>query len=107
VDQFSFLQSEDQHLNVLVRSESSGDGMWGAEVVAGSVALMRVPVASFSDGRDTVPASSYQPLQKPEGYTFQNRFVHNYLIYGTGSGWGHPSPDANRARRSTTFPITF
>ena len=94
VDQFSFLQSEDQHLNVLVRSESRGDGMWGAEVAEGSVALMRIPVASFSDGSEAVPASSYRRLQKPEGYTFQNRFVHDYLIYGTGSGWGHPSPNS-------------
>lgn len=97
VDQFSFLQSEDQHLNVLVRSESSGDGMCGAEVAEGSVALMRVPVASFSDGSETVPASSYRRLQKPEGYTFQNRFVSDYLIYGTGSGWGYPSAKAETA----------
>ena len=94
VDQFSFLQSEDQHLNVLVRAGSSGDGMWGAEVAEGSVALLRVPVASFSDGSEAVPASSYRRLQKPEGYTFQNRFVHDYLIYGTGSGWGYPSQQA-------------
>ena len=97
VDQFSFLQSEDQHLNVLVRAESSGDGMWGAEVAEGSVALMRVPVASFSDGSEAVPASSYRRLQKPEGYTFQNRFVHDYLIYGTGSGWGHPTEQAEKS----------
>ena len=97
VDQFSFLQSEDEHLNVLVRSESSGDGMWSAEVAEGSVALMRVPVSTFSDGNETVPASNYQPLQKPEGYTFQNRFVNDYLIYGTGSGWGYPSHNANKA----------
>ena len=90
VDQFSFLQSEDHHLNVLVRSESAGDGMWAAEVAEGDVALMRIPVMSFSDGSDAVPASSYRKLTKPEGYTFQNRFVENYLIYGTGSGWGYP-----------------
>ena len=96
VDQFSFLQSEDQHLNVLVRSDSSGDGMWGAEAVKGSVALMRIPVASFSDGSEAVPASSYRRLQKPEGYTFQNRFVNDYLIYGTGSGWGYPSQNAGK-----------
>lgn len=97
VDQFSFLQSDDQHLNVLVRSDSSGDGMWGAEVAHGSVALMRVPIASFSDGSEAVPASGYRPLQKPEGYTFQNRFVSDYLIYGTGSGWGYPSPKADKS----------
>jgi len=31
VDQFSFLESEDGHLNVLVRSQAAGDGMWSAE----------------------------------------------------------------------------
>jgi hypothetical protein len=97
VDQFSFLQSGDQHLNVLVRSQSSGDGMWGAEVAAGSVALMRVLVSSFSDGSESVPASNYQRLPKPEGYTFQNRFVADYLIYGTGSGWGYPSRNAGQS----------
>ena len=90
VDQFSFLQSEDQNLNVLVRSEAQGDGMWGAEVAAGDVALLRVPLTSFSDGTEVVPSSSYRKLPKPEGYTFQNRFVGKYLIYGTGSGWGYP-----------------
>ena len=90
VDQFSFLQSDDQHLNVLVRSEAKGDGMWAAEVAAGDVALMRVPLMSFSDGSETVPASSYRQLAEPEGDTFQNRFVGDYLIYGTGSGWGAP-----------------
>ncbi|HKR22800.1 MAG TPA: beta-propeller domain-containing protein [Pyrinomonadaceae bacterium] len=97
VDQFSFLQSDDQHLNVLVRSEARGDGMWGAEVAEGSVALMRVPVTNFSDGSEAVPASNYRRLPKPEGYTFQNRFVHDYLIYGTGSGWGSPSENANQS----------
>ena len=88
VDQFSFLQSDDQHINVLVRSESDGDGMWAAEVAEGDVALMRIPIMSFSDGSELVHASNYRRLPKPEGYTFQNRFVGNYLIYGTGSGWG-------------------
>ena len=90
VDQFSFLQSEDEHLNVLVRSETKGDGMWRAEVAQGDVALMRIPIASFSDGSQMAPATSYQQLPKPEGYTFQNRFVGNYLLYGTGSGWWRP-----------------
>ena len=90
VDQFSFLESEDDHLNVLVRSDSSGDGMWAAEAAAGEVALMRVPLRSFSDGGDMVPSTSYKRLPKPGGYTFQNRFVGSYLLYGTGSGWGRP-----------------
>lgn len=90
IDQFSFLESEDDHLNVLVRSNAVGDGMWGAEVAAGDVALMRVPLRSFSDGSEVAPTSNYRALPKPEGYTFQNRFVGDYLLYGTGSGWGMP-----------------
>ncbi|MEO8433798.1 MAG: beta-propeller domain-containing protein [Pyrinomonadaceae bacterium] len=96
VDQFSFLESEDNHLNVLVRSQSAGDGMWAAEVATGDVALMRVPLASFSDGSSVAPASSYRKLARPEGYTFQNRFVGEHLLYGTGSGWGYPQ-NKNRA----------
>jgi hypothetical protein len=90
IDQFSFLESADGHLNVLVRSDSGGEGMWGSEVAAGDVALMRVPLLSFSDGSEVAPPSSYRSLPKPEGYTFQNRFVSDYLLYGTGSGWGEP-----------------
>jgi hypothetical protein len=90
VDQFSFLESEDKHLNVLVRSNSAGDGMWGAEVAAGDVALMRLPLSSFNDGSQNASSWIYHPLPKPAGYTFQNRFVGNYLLYGTGSGWGAP-----------------
>jgi hypothetical protein len=87
VDQFSFLQSQDDHLNVLVRSEAKGDAMWAPEAAAGNVALMRIALTSFSDGSETVPAKSYKSLPQPEGYTFQNRFVGDYLIYGTGEGW--------------------
>lgn len=90
VDQFSFLESDDNFLNVLVRSESKGDGMWAAEVAEGDVAMMRIPLTSFSDGSQIAPATSYRQLPKPEGRYFQNRFVGNYLIYGTGSGWGNP-----------------
>ena len=75
---------------MLVRSDASGDGMWAGEYAAGDVALMRVPISDFSDGSEVVPSSKYRKLLKPEGYTFQNRFVGDYLIYGTGSGWGHP-----------------
>ena len=90
VDQFSFLQDEDRYLNVLVRAGAKGDGMWAAEVAEGDVAFMRIPLSSFSDGSQMVPATSYQQLPEPEGYFFQNRFVGDYLLYGTGSGWGDP-----------------
>jgi hypothetical protein len=103
VDQFSFLESEDGHLNVLVRSEAAGDGMWSAEVAAGDVALMRVPLSSFSDGSESVPSESYRELPKPEGYTFVNRFVADHLLYGTGSGWGPP----DKSGRSTLYAVRW
>jgi len=90
VDQFSFLESEDKHLNVLVRADSGGDGMWNAEGANGDVALMRVPLSSFNDGSESASSWDYHRLPKPKGYTFQNRFVGEYLLYGTGSGWGAP-----------------
>ena len=90
VDQFSFLESGDEHLNVLVRSDGYGEQMWGSEFAAGDVALFRVPVSNFSDGSLDAPQYRYREVPKPEGYTFQNRFIGNYLLYGTGSGWGRP-----------------
>jgi Beta propeller domain len=97
VDQFSFLEGEDGHLNVLVRSDAAGDGMWAAEVAQGDVALLRFALDEFSDGSVAVPASNYRRLPRPEGYTFQNRFIGNYLLYGTGSGWRRPQAN-ERAR---------
>src|SRR5213594_3377093 len=72
VDQFSFLESEDKHLNVLVRTDSSGDGMWAAESAAGDIALMRLPLSLFNDGSDNASSWCYHPLPKPSGYAFQN-----------------------------------
>ncbi len=65
VDQFSFLESGDQHLNVLVRSDGYGEQMWGSEFAAGDVALFRMPVDSFSDGSLDAPGYRYQELPKP------------------------------------------
>jgi hypothetical protein len=103
VDQFSFLESEDNYINVLVRSDAAGDGMWAAEVAAGDVALMRAPLESFSDGSETSPPSNYVQLPKPEGYTFQNRFVGDYLLYGTGSGWGPPK----KAKQASLYAVRW
>jgi hypothetical protein len=103
VDQFSFLESEDGHLNVLVRSGNGGDGMWHAENASGSVSLMRIAIDSFSDGSATVSPENYLRLPRPNGYAFQNRFVGDYLLYGTGSGWGYPQ----RTERSRLFVVRW
>ncbi len=103
VDQFSFLEGGDGFLNVLVRAEAAGDGMWRAEITGGDVALMRVRVESFSSGADVVPAAGYHPLPRPNGDTFQNRFVGSYVLYGTGSGWGPPEQGV----RSSVFAYPY
>lgn len=90
IDQFSFLESEDKHLNVLVRSQGRGDAMWAAEGSRGDVALLRVPLGSFGDGRDGAPVEAYKRLPHPSGYTLQNRFIGNFLLYGAGDSWGRP-----------------
>jgi hypothetical protein len=93
IDQFSFLETSDNNLNVVVRSQGAGDGMWNAEKTEGAVALLRVPIDSFSDGSEAASLSSYRKLPKPAGYTFQNRFVGDYVLYGSASGWGNPEPN--------------
>ncbi|CAN5823597.1 hypothetical protein BH20ACI4_BH20ACI4_03580 [soil metagenome] len=103
VDQFSFLESNDGYLNVLVRSEANGDGMWRAETTAGDVALLRVPRNSFSDGSDNASSSYYTTLPKVEGYTFQNRYVGDYLLYGTGNSWNYPKDK----KRSNLYAVRW
>lgn len=90
IDQFSFLEGDDGMLNVLVRSNGRGDGMWAAETNAGDLALLRVSLASFSDGKDSAPPRAYRSLPKPAGHAFQSRYVGAYLLYGAGTGWRRP-----------------
>jgi len=96
VDQFSFLEGSDGHLNVVVRADAAGDGMWRAEVTAGDVALLRLPSSLFSADAKEADRSRYAGLPRPKGYVFQNRFVGDTLLYGTGSGWGRPEPGAGK-----------
>lgn len=93
VDQFSFLESSDGHLNVLLRAEGQGDAMWDGARGRGDMALLRVPLASFSDGRDSASASSYKPLPGGGGYGLQNRYVGSYLLYGNPGNPGRRKAD--------------
>ena len=98
IDQFSFLEDDDGHLNVLIRASGRGEGMWAAERNAGDFALLRVSLERFSDGREAAPAESYKPLPRPNGHAVQNRYVGPYLLYGTGAGW-------NRAQRTLNSQV--
>lgn len=87
IDQFSFLESDDDQLNVLVRSDGRGEQMWGGEYAIGDTSLFRVKADAFSDGSTNATIDNYRSLPKVEGYTFQNRFVGDYVLYGSGNGW--------------------
>ena len=102
IDQFSFLETPDGFIQVLVRAEGSGDAMWHAESQTGDLALMRLSLESFG-GIDAVAGSNYQTLPRPKGNTVQNRFVGNYLLYGAGNSWGYPKPSENNALYAVNY----
>jgi hypothetical protein len=111
IDQFSFLEGQDGYLNVLLRADGRGEAMWGSEQVpGGSLALFRVPLSSFSDGRDSAPKDAYRRLPAAGGYALQNRFVGDYLLYGAGAGWRRPQATPESllyAVRYAGEPVTF
>ena len=104
IDQFSFKEDESGYLNVLVRGEENGgDGMWGAEVATGDVALRGGRVGS-SATRVAPPRASPNPSVggPPRGTTMQNRYVGGHVLYGTGSGWGYLEESD---RRVYAYPV--
>lgn len=86
IDQFSF-KEEDGYLNVLVREDSAGDAMWNPEFTSGNLALLRTSLDNFTNEPNPVSPRDYTPLPEPEGYTVQNRFIGDYVLYGSGSNW--------------------
>jgi hypothetical protein len=103
VDQFSFLEGKDDHLNVLVRANGRGEAMWAAEFNAGDFALLRVSLDSFSDGREAAPARAYKRLPRPDGHAIQSRYIGSYLLYGAGAGWGRPQ----RTLHSQVYAVRY
>jgi hypothetical protein len=86
-DQFSFLADGDD-LNVLVRSDGAGDGMWGPEQQPGDLALLRLPLGRFGNGSRMAPPRLYQPLPgRGQIGGLQNRFVGRHLLYSGERMW--------------------
>lgn len=84
VDQFSFQEGDDGYLNVLVREFAGGDWMWQPERSHGDVALARIPLELFTaQGHKTEPVSYTSLPFDGDGYYFINRFVGDYLLYGS------------------------
>lgn len=74
IDQFSFLEQPDGHLNVLVAGR-------------GDLSLLRVRLRDFGDGSTSAPPEAYRALPRAGQGPLQNRYVGNHLLYGTGRGW--------------------
>jgi hypothetical protein len=65
--QLSFLEDEQQIFNVAI---DNAEGVW----------LLRLPLSSFSDGREDAQAGDYRPLQEGDGLGATVRFVGPYAI---------------------------
>jgi hypothetical protein len=86
IDQMSFLEDDDGHLNVLLRESGNGEGMWGSERTQGSMALLRVPLSAFGDGRASARHEHYRALPALQGHALQNRYVGDWLLWGGAAG---------------------
>lgn len=83
-DPMSFLEDRQGHLNVLLREHGSGEGLWGADRSRGRTALLRVPLSAFGDGRSAAQHGHYRRLPGPSHAALQNRFVGDWLLWGSG-----------------------
>jgi hypothetical protein len=97
IDQFSFRESADGHLEVLLTAQGFGDSMWGPEITRGNgeFALLRAPLSSFSADATPAAGGDYIRLPGPTSYGLQNRFVGNHVLWGSGMGWSN-SPGSER-----------
>jgi Beta propeller domain len=86
IDQLSFLEDGSGHLNVLLRESGAGEGMWGSENTHGAMALLRVPLSAFGDGRGAAQREHYRVLPSAPGAALQNRFVGDWLLWGGAAG---------------------
>src|SRR5262249_31070959 len=87
IDQMSFLEDDAGHLNVLLRADGDGEGMWGAERSRGALVLLRVPLSAFGDGRGAAQLQHYRRLPGGEGGALQNRYVGDWLLWGGQGAW--------------------
>jgi hypothetical protein len=85
IDQMSFLEDDSAHLNVLLRESGAGEGMWGSERTQGAMALLRVPLSAFGDGKGAAQREHYRPLPGPQAHSVQNRYVGDWLLWGGAS----------------------
>ncbi|MCA9704701.1 MAG: beta-propeller domain-containing protein [Myxococcales bacterium] len=93
IDQFSFKETADGNLLVLVQPQTPGDAMWGPEQVETAAPLHLVTLSPelLEHRGERAPAQAYRTLPGAEGpgHALTNRFVGDTLLYGLGSSWGY------------------
>lgn len=98
IDQMSFLEDDSGHLNVLLRENGAGEGLWGAEHSRGGMALLRVPLGVLGDGQQAAERQHYLPLPDAPAGPLQNRYVGDWLLWGGGQqAWALRYGDAGPA----------
>ena len=86
VDQMSFLEDAQGHLNVLLREQGEGDGMAGGERSRGALAVLRMPLTAFGDGKSAAAREFYRRVPGPVNGALQNRYVGDWLLWGSENG---------------------
>ncbi|MBN1331794.1 beta-propeller domain-containing protein [Candidatus Dojkabacteria bacterium] len=86
IDQFSFKEA-DGYLNVVTRSNAWGDEMWFPEFSSGDLSLLRIKISKFDSDPIVAKQRYYHPLDESTGSNMQNRFVGDYLLYGSSNYW--------------------
>jgi hypothetical protein len=92
IDQLSFLEDGHGFLNVLLRAQGAGEGMWGQQRLQGDSALLRVPLSAFGDGRGAAQGEHYRSL--PARHPSHNRFVGDWLLMGSAYAPARRAGDA-------------
>ncbi len=112
IDPMSFLEDGGGHLNVLLRDSGAGEGMWGSEAPGSAgapMALLRVPLAAFGDGRGAAQREHYRTLPAVSGHSVQNRFIGDWLLWG-GRQAGRTlaaDPDAAKSVSAAAWALRY
>jgi hypothetical protein len=103
IDALSFLEDGRGHLNVLLRDTGGGEAMWAADSTRrGAMALLRVPLADFGDGRQAAERRHYRALPPAPAGALHNRFVGDWLLWGgTGAQTAYALPLGRHAEPQT------
>lgn len=87
INQFSFKETNDS-LFVVTASESNGDAMWNPTYNGGDLNLVKINLSDFKSKPKEVSSDNYEKLEKLDYYSIQNRFVNDYLLYGSSYSAG-------------------